>query len=625
MSTSTGKTISLPTINEVEGYKTTEDLINFLRDQDIGLEDKHFNILREQEIDGSAFLRLNADKLMNYATTALNQKVQELRERLAILQASKVKEEVPIYFRYYDSEIISLSSEDWKNFIQLYAHLEKAFDLKGSLTAYKFSISDKLIDLSWSKSVFIDFIEKHKCSFNNPIIISGKKKAPSKLGEPEEWYKRQKTTAVDAICLNHCPPTASSSIPISLLCSIFGKFKDLCDEFSESEDNLFAHDFCFEMAKCYNYESERQNKANDMLSKYLKRPVQPIVTENNHRTDGTMCYIQGSNVYHEANVKYKKYNCSSNACPYLENCGYFLAFCGEKENHPTYHVTNFPCFLIIISGPYFSVSGAVFADVAIIDPLTPVFPLIWQKYDEAMMVSIAKTFRALKISLQLLDRYYANVDKLIQDEPQTGHPVHPSFPEVIIDDKSYMVQINFQVSTNLLWEVTLLNEQGPHITAYVKAVQKHRYSLDTHELLAKVGYAPKVFTTSVIPGNWILIYMECLNNHSILNHITSNLDDQERSSLGKKIKGVVEHLHNLGYVHGDLREGNIMVHRLGGNEFDVKLIDFEWSGKVGSACYSPFMNRKTIKWPDGAEDWKLVTKNHDLFMLEQTLWEKRLL
>ncbi|CAG8607437.1 3418_t:CDS:2 [Ambispora gerdemannii] len=64
MSTTTGKTISLPTINEVEGYKTTEDLINFLRDQDIGLEDKHFNILREQEVDGETFLRLNVDKLM---------------------------------------------------------------------------------------------------------------------------------------------------------------------------------------------------------------------------------------------------------------------------------------------------------------------------------------------------------------------------------------------------------------------------------------------------------------------------------------------------------------------------------------------------------------------------------
>ncbi|CAG8664660.1 33054_t:CDS:2, partial [Gigaspora margarita] len=42
------------------------------------------------------------------------------------------------------------------------------------------------------------------------------------------------------------------------------------------------------------------------------------------------------------------------------------------------------------------------------------------------------------------------------------------------------------------------------------------------------------------------------------------------------------------------------------------------NGKVGSACYSPFMNRKDIRWLDGAEDWKLVTEYHDLFMLEQT-------
>ncbi|CAG8754182.1 8264_t:CDS:2, partial [Cetraspora pellucida] len=555
-------------------------------------------------------------------TTASNQEVQELREKLTILQASKAKGEAPIYFRYFDSEIISLSSESWEDFSQLYVRLKNVFGLKGPLLDYIFSIGDKLIDLSWSKSVFIDFIEKHRCSANNPIIISGKKKgslpSPSKLGEPEEWYKRQKTNAVDAICLNHCPPTASSSIPVSLLCSIFGKFKDLCDELSESEDNLFAYDFCFKMAKFYKSESDRQTEANKMLSNYLKRPVQPI-DEIKYRTDGTICYGQGPDAYRELNVEYKKYNCGSDACPYLENCGYFLAFCGEKENHLAYHVTNFPCFLIAIPGPYFSVSGAVFTDKAIVDPLTPIFPLIWQKYDETMMVSIAKTFRALRISLQLLDQYYANVDELIQDEPRTVHPVHPSFPEVIIDDKSYMVQINSnsqdsQVSTNLLWEVTLLNEQEPHITAYVKAVQKHRYSLDTHKLLAEAGYAPKVFTTSVIPGNWILVYMECLNNHSILNHIPSKLDDQKRSSLRKKIKEVVEYLHNLGYVHGDLREGNILVRQLEDNEFDVKLIDFEWSGKVGSACYSPFMNRKTIQWPDGAEDWKLVTKNHDLFM-----------
>jgi len=28
-----------------------------------------------------------------------------------------------------------------------------------------------------------------------------------------------------------------------------------------------------------------------------------------------------------------------------------------------------------------------------------------------------------------------------------------------------------------------------------------------------------------------------------------------------------------------------------------------------------------IEWPDGAEDGKLVTKEHDLFMLNQTLMD----
>ncbi|CAG8812470.1 816_t:CDS:2, partial [Racocetra persica] len=319
------------------------------------------------------------------------------------------------------------------------------------------------------------------------------------------------------------------------------KFKDLCDELSESEDNLFAYEFCFEMAKHYNYESEHQTKANKMLSEYLKCSVQPIVTKGHCHTNGTVCYGDGPNVYCEVNVKYKRHNCSSDACPYLENCGHYLIFCMEKKEHSSYHETNFPCFLIVIS------------DVAIVDLLTLVFPLIWQKYNEAMMVSIAKIFH----------------------EPQTIYPVHPLFPEVIIDDKSYMVHINSQVSTNLLWEVTLLNEQRPHLTVYVRAVQKYQYLLDTHKLLDEVEYAPKVFTTSVIPGNWILVYMESLNNHSILHNITSNLDNQKQSSLRKKIKEVVKYLNNSGYVHEDLCEENILVHQLEDNEFNVKLIDFE--------------------------------------------------
>ena len=197
------------------------------------------------------------------------------------------------------------------------------------------------------------------------------------------------------------------------------------------------------------------------------------------------------------------------------------------------------------------------SDIAVIDPLTPLYPLAWHKDDE-MKISISRTFRALKKSLQLLDQYYDQVDKLVQKIPQTDHPVHPSFPEVIIGDKYYNVQINSQFANYLLWEVTLLNKQETHENVYVKVVQKHKYSLDTHQLLSKVGYAPKVLATSFIPGNWLLVYMECLDNRLMLNRITNNLNDQERNNLREKIEKVVKYLRDSGYVHGDLREGNIL-------------------------------------------------------------------
>src|SRR6185503_14882467 len=98
--------------------------------------------------------------------------------------------------------------------------------------------------------------------------------------------------------------------------------------------------------------------------------------------------------------------------------------------------------------------------------------------------------------------------------------------------------------------------------------------------------------------------MECLDDHLMLHHVTAEIcDEKEKYSLIAKIKEVIRHLHNSEYVHGDLREGNILVRQLSGyGNFDIKLIDFEWSGKVGSACYSHFMNRVDIEWPDGVGD-----------------------
>ncbi|CAG8655716.1 14933_t:CDS:2, partial [Racocetra fulgida] len=197
---------------------------------------------------------------------------------------------------------------------------------------------------------------------------------------------------------------------------------------------------------------------------------------------------------------------------YCSIFGQFKDFCKEDpEKVDNYFTYEFCCAMAKFyddkdahQKPYFSVSGAVLSDKAIIDPLTPLYPLAWHKHNK-MKLSIFKIFRALKKSLQLLDQYYAKVDDKL----------HPSFPEVIIDDKCYKVQIEENI-INCLWNVILSNEQKICEKAYVKAIQKHKYSLDTHQLLAKIRYALKILATSFIPGNWLLIYIEYLENHLML-------------------------------------------------------------------------------------------------------------
>jgi len=50
-------------------------------------------------------------------------------------------------------------------------------------------------------------------------------------------------------------------------------------------------------------------------------------------------------------------------------------------------------------------------------------------------------------------------------------------------------------------------------------------------------------------------------------------------------------LHQAGFVHGDVREANILVEK-GGH---ARLVDFDWSGQAGTARYHSLLNPK-VRW-----------------------------
>ncbi|CAG8793617.1 12949_t:CDS:2, partial [Gigaspora rosea] len=115
-----GEKVPLPTVNEVKGWSKTEQLINFLRAQNLGLEDKHFNILREQEINGISFLRMNADKLMKYGLKGgPTETIAELIEKI------KGERQVSAFIPYTSQKL--KNSNAFPNDSELKSRLENAW------------------------------------------------------------------------------------------------------------------------------------------------------------------------------------------------------------------------------------------------------------------------------------------------------------------------------------------------------------------------------------------------------------------------------------------------------------------------------------------------------------------
>ena len=69
-------------------------------------------------------------------------------------------------------------------------------------------------------------------------------------------------------------------------------------------------------------------------------------------------------------------------------------------------------------------------------------------------------------------------------------------------------------------------------------------------------------------------------------------------------------------AHGDARPDNIMVLIEAGKIKQVKLVDMDWAGTVGSTEYPTLLNTRSIVWPDGVGPGQALQQEHDLQLLQ---------
>lgn len=79
-------------------------------------------------------------------------------------------------------------------------------------------------------------------------------------------------------------------------------------------------------------------------------------------------------------------------------------------------------------------------------------------------------------------------------------------------------------------------------------------------------------------------------------------DDGSNRRLVAEIQRVVTVLHDGGFVHGDIRDANMMTRNQWGTQEKAQnllLLDFDWAGPKGVTKYPPNLNLQTVKRHEG--------------------------
>jgi len=146
----------------------------------------------------------------------------------------------------------------------------------------------------------------------------------------------------------------------------------------------------------------------------------------------------------------------------------------------------------------------------------------------------------------------------------------------------------------------------------IKYVKDH-YPVDAHQACTSLGCAPVLLACEKLAGNWLMVVMSALSNYSMLYHCRGRY--RLPRSLFVDMSKQLKNFHSAGFVHGDIRDTNIMVSP---DRKKFMIIDFDWAGKLGLVRY-PLNVNKTIWRPDGMNSGEPIKAEHDMAMLKYSI------
>ena len=216
---------------------------------------------------------------------------------------------------------------------------------------------------------------------------------------------------------------------------------------------------------------------------------------------------------------------------------------------------------------------------------------------------MARILRALDISTKLLTDYYLGLDRTAKP-PARDAPMPPHFQCFTSGEITYKLTYTHRMLQEqpnkavFVASVEPPKEEGEPDFVVVKFTRS--YCKDAHMLLAQESLAPDLRYCEMVESIGMYVV--------VMDFVFGDYPEAPFQNWGftEKLRTAIQTLHDKDFVHGDIREGNILVSEDG----NVKVIDFDWCRKVGEARYPSDINLDLPWHPDVARGG-LIKKEHD--------------
>ena len=255
--------------------------------------------------------------------------------------------------------------------------------------------------------------------------------------------------------------------------------------------------------------------------------------------------------------------------------------------------------------------------------LSPAIPCHYHGTDIKMRDMLVRHLGALRRAIHSLKSYYHDVSG--NSVSPSHNPFHPYPTSFTTQDGSVkrFKYLSSMKGRNLFFG-NIDDDDGAAIC--VKFVT--RYCEQAHRFLADRELAPRLHAVERLPGGQHMVVMDDVSNDyiNLFKFIQDNPDllskDNEgtRNLFQQTVRDCLIQLHQAGFVHGDVRNTNIMVKTIGLDDLSFLLVDYDSGGKIREVRYPLDLNTSEVKRPEGAMGGGVVEVEHDLEMLNY-VWD----